>query len=593
MNPYDIIILAIIAILFGLFLTTLSLTVIYYINHATRHKINYQNFQKKIQYFNVIVPDYLYILFGTFVIVSGIFVLFLAFGNMSEYRGYTLSLSIIFLLSILVFQIWKILEYFDEDMSTYIQNYRKVSEAFRIRDNALLSIEKTKQYRSNVLGLITEFERQIASVTDPSEFNLKESISIIDQFVSKQTTLIKQYSEEVISNFDKALESYFEHKVPKSIQLPNIKLDFDMQYDNVRSDIYEKYKVIFNDTLYTLISSKRYNTATIILDGLQILKNNNYKPTQELIELILETIDSIEGSPKSLVDYLLTRNIVELNELTSYAINKKIVWVFKTNLFETQEQLSTVSEQLINEDAHYLALTYITTYFSRLKNVLAFMDKIKESNQTFELFNSYKKVMAVDSPFYSEFKVLENKLMTIKLFYKGKKVSTQLAHDLRKIGNVKEVIANQDQINSIYEFTMKRFEHLYRNAIQSLLMYCSINDENQVLNLLASSTLITDLYQRLLIDDLIVTTILIYSLFIHTNENQELYDEVMGILQTTPEYNNYFDRISLTRKFPDHKKFTTDVIHNLLTKRHRNRLSNILVQIENKRLTLDHLVALY
>ena len=135
------------------------------------------------------------------------------------------------------------------------------------------------------------------------------------------------------------------------IELPSTNIDFEKEFNNVRSDIFHKYNKLFNDTLYDLIASKKFITANYITKGLQILKDNEYSPRQDLIELILMRIDEIEGSPRELIDYITSKKIIELEILISYAINKKIIWVFKTNVFETKEQLSTVSERLIKEDA--------------------------------------------------------------------------------------------------------------------------------------------------------------------------------------------------------------------------------------------------
>ena len=137
-----------------------------------------------------------------------------------------------------------------------------------------------------------------------------------------------------------------------------------------------------------------------------------------------------ENPSQELVDYLLEKEIIELDELIGYAINKQFTWVFKLDIFDTNEKLITISERLIKEDAHFLALAFITKYFGSLKKVLTFTEKIQDVNNTWLLFTNYIQVMTYDSHYFTEHKGYENKVVSIQEFYNKKKPSVKLQNDI-------------------------------------------------------------------------------------------------------------------------------------------------------------------
>jgi len=576
-------------LLVGLFLLVFISTAYYLVGHIRREKINFKNFNHKIVFYDVKVNPIFQGLFYVIILLNGILVLFTSFTESAELRVYAIPYLIIFVLLIAVYMTYTILSQLNEDMTLYKNNYSSVNSALEKKKVAEKSIEKTLEYKTDVIGLIVNFENQIKTVEDPQKFNLKDSIQIIDQFVETQTKTIKGYEIEVIERFNKTLEQYFERRIPIKLELPKVSLDFEVDYNSIRSEVYNKYSKIFNDTLYTLVETKKYKTSAIITSGLQMLKDNNYPPTQDLVELILLSIDNIEGSPRELIDYLLSKKIVELEDLISYSINKKILWVFKNNLFESQEQLSTISERLIKEDAYTQSVAFISNYFARLKNVLAFMDKTKEANKTINLFNSYKKVMNVDATFYSESKVFENKLMSVKGFFKDRKITDQLKRELQDISDIKKAYDNKNQIDQVYKTVQDKFDLLKLNSTQSLLLYSGLENENSLFDLEKTSKLFSDFYNRLLMKDLVVASLLLYSVFLYSNEDEELYNEVIDAFKTTREYSQVLTHINLEMKFEDHKTLARSIIQNILLKEEQPRLSNIVVNLEKERLTLRKL----
>ena len=576
-------------LLVGLFLLVFISTAYYLVGHIRREKINFKNFNHKIVFYDVKVNPIFQGLFYVIILLNGILVLFTSFTESAELRVYAIPYLIIFVLLIAVYMTYTILSQLNEDMTLYKNNYSSVNSALEKKKVAEKSIEKTLEYKTDVIGLIVNFENQIKTVEDPQKFNLKDSIQIIDQFVETQTKTIKGYEIEVIERFNKTLEQYFERRIPIKLELPKVSLDFEVDYNSIRSEVYNKYSKIFNDTLYTLVETKKYKTSAIITSGLQMLKDNNYPPTQDLVELILLSIDNIEGSPRELIDYLLSKKIVELEDLISYSINKKILWVFKNNLFESQEQLSTISERLIKEDAYTQSVAFISNYFARLKNVLAFMDKTKEANKTINLFNSYKKVMNVDATFYSESKVFENKLMSVKGFFKDRKITDQLKRELQDISDIKKAYDNKNQIDQVYKTVQDKFDLLKLNSTQSLLLYSGLKNENSLFDLEKTSKLFSDFYNRLLMKDLVVASLLLYSVFLYSNEDEELYNEVIDAFKTTREYSQVLTHINLEMKFEDHKTLARSIIQNILLKEEQPRLSNIVVNLEKERLTLRKL----
>ena len=565
-------------------------TVIYFVKHSRREKIDYDTFKDRIKYYYVQPNNIIVMIIVIVAMASGFLGLFTLLTPMAELRSYSMPFGMTFAISILIYLIYKVLEQMNQDMNEYYHNYQIAKEALVVKVKAERSIIDTRTYRKTVIGLVNDFERQILTVTDPEPYKLKESISLIDQFIEEQTIKIDGYSEDVIDRFNKTLLSFIQFKIPVALKLPNVSLNFETQYDTVRKEIYDKYRSIFNDTLVDLITSEKYKTSSIITKGLQTLKDNEYKPTQELIELILITIDSIEGSPRELVDYLVSRKIVELDELISYAINKKILWVFKSNLFESQDQLSTISERLVTEDAYNLALTFISNYFSRLKTVLAFIDKTEDQNKTISLFRNYQKVMDVDASFFNESKVLENKIISLKIYYKKAKLTTKVKDELISISKIKDAYKNKEVINRIYEEVQSSYDGLKLNAIQSLLMYSGISEKSTLLDLNKTSVLINDFYSRLLIKDLSLASLLLYGLFLSHNEDKDLHNEVIEALSNTDDYQDILQGINTSISFENRKSLSKDILEKALLKGQRKELSNIIIKLEKERLTLDKLV---
>lgn len=569
------------------FLYLLATTALYILGHSKREKIQFHSFIQKSKFYNVKMSVFHESFFILFEVAVFIFLLYILLTPMVEIRMYWMNALSILVLTLLTHFIWRILKSMDVDMNRFYQNYQIAQGALQKKDEAEHSIDDTRNYRSNIVSLIKQFEAQIKTVTNPNQYHLNDSISIIDQFVSQQTKTINNYERDIISRFNKTLEVYFDNKAQIKIELPKTNINFETEFNNVRSEIYNKYHKIFNDTLYELIETRKYKTAKYITKGLQILKDNEYSPSQELIELILLSIDEIEGSPRELIDYVTQKKIIELEKLISYAINKKIMWVFKANIFETQEQLSTISERLIKEDAYNLGIAFISNYFSRLQTVLAFIDKLVETNKTTKLFNNYRKVMDVEQTFYAEHKVLENKVVSLNLFYTSKKVSSTVQSDLNKISNLKDAYKNKDTINAMYDKIQDRFDDLKSNAIQSLLMYSGISSENSLFDLKKTSTTINDFYNRLLMNDLILSSLLLYSLFLKHNTEEELHKDVIEILKRDERYLNVLSRADLDLGFNKKVHIADTIIRGILLKNERSRISNIVLKVEKGRRTID------
>ena len=525
--------------------------------------------------------------FILFEVLMSIFLLYIVLTPKVELRLYWMNALLIIGLTIVTHLVWLILRSLDRDMMNFYRNYQIAMGALEKKVEAQHSIDDTRDYRKNIVSLIDDFEKQIKTVTDPNQYHLKDSVTIIDQFVSEQTKTMNQYEQDVVSRFNKTLDIFFDNQVTVEIKLPQTNINFETKLDVVRSEIYKKYHTIFNSTLYDLVKTRKYKTAKYITKGLQILKDNEYSPTQELIELILLTIDDIEGSPRELVDYIINKKIIELDELISYAINKKILWVFKSNIFETQDQLSTISERLIKDDAYNLAIAYICNYFSRLKTVLAFIDKVEESNKTINLFNNYRKVMNVDQSFFAEYKVLENKVMSLNQFFTGKNISQKVKMELDKINNLSKAYQNKDQINSMYNKVQDNFDELKTNAIQSLLMYSGISSDNSLFDLKKTSVTINDFYNRLLVNDLILASLLLYSLFLKHNTEEELHNDVIEILKKDQRYLKVLAHIDLDIGFNHKLEIGNRIIRDVLLKNERARISNIVLKVEKGRRTVD------
>ena len=574
-----------------LFIALLISIIGYLIGHATRKNISYINFNQKIKYFKAELPNAIFFIFTGFIIVSGIFMFYLLVSGAKEYYYYGISNGILLLLGIMLYQVFKLLQPFNEDLMTYRQNYSKVQKSFISRDKAKISIDKTKVYRKDIKDLIFSFEEQIKEVDDPIKYNLRSSLDIIDDFVVKQSDSIKTYTDEVVSSFNSGLESYFKNNETIVLKAPSISLDFENQYNNVRKDIYDSFRTIFNDTLYKLIDTGKYNTGQRITKGLQTLKNNQYKPTQELIELILERISSIKGSAQELVDYLLEKEIIELDELIGYAINKEFVWVFKLDLFDTNEKLITISQRLIKEDAHFLALAFITKYFGSLKKVLTFTEKIVDVNSTWLLFTNYIQVMTYDSHYYTEHKEFENKVVSIQEFYSKKKPSVKLQNDIYKAGNIVNAYNNSELVNKLYNYTQNKYDDLRVLSIKAILLYINQYKDGGLFDIDNLSKKINDLYERLLFDELGLLTVLLLSLFIHKNDDEQLYDETMEDIKNNEVLFKYVTKSLLTQDSSKHKQIAKDIIKRLVNKE-QLELSNIILTIEKERCTLDDLTSL-
>ena len=564
----------------------------YLVGHFRREKISYHNFLSKIKYYRVQMNPFVQ---GGFILVTftlAIVVLYTGFTYNAELKVYALPFLIIFALMVSLYFVYPILSQLDEDMTEYRHNYQKATDALSKKKEAEKSIEKTIAYKSQVADLIEKFEKQISTVEDPNKFKLKDSLSIIDEFAATQTKTINSFEGEVLERFNTALNKYFEHKIAIALELPTASLDFEGGYNKVTKEVYDKYHKIFNDTLFVLIDTRKYKTSEIITGGLQILKDNEYSPSQELVELILVSIDNIVGDPRELIDYLLIKKIVELEDLISYAINKKILWVFKNNLFETQDQLSTISERLIKENAYTQSIAFISNYFTRLKTVLAFMEKTKESNNTLELFNNYKKVMNIDATFYNESKVIENKLISVKTFFKGRRVTDTLKRDLQDVSKVTKMYQNKETIDKLYQSVQDKFDDVRLNSIQSLLLYSGIEKDNGLFDVVKTSKLFNDYYNRLLMKDLVVASLLLYAVFIYSNEDEELFTEVVSSIKDTKEYKNTLVNVDLSIGFANHKELARSIIQNTLLKTEKGRVSNIVVNVEKERLTLNKLATI-
>jgi len=571
----------------ALLLTTTS---IYLIGHIRRKSISFNNFNYRIKFYNVNINPILRGIFYLFIFALAILLMITGLSHRVELRVYVIPLLIILGLVGGLYGVYPLLGKKDEDMSVFKQNYGLVKQAQLEKIKAEKSIKKTLEYKSTIVLLIKDFERQIKLVDDPARFKLGESLAIIDNFAKEQTKTVNEYLDEVLERFDKSIKVYFDIGIQKSLELPKVNLDFDSKYNLVQTQVFDKYKELFNSTLYQLIESKKYNTSTLITKGLQILKDNNFAPTQELIELILISIDSIEGSNRELVDYLVSRKIVELDDLISYAINKKILWVFKSNLFETQDQLVTVSERLVKEDAYTLTLAFISSNFARLGSTLAFLDKVKVKNHSLELFNNFKKVMKVESTFYNESKIYENKLMSVKMFFEDRKKTDKMKRKLIDISNMNQVYKNRDKITEMHQDVLMRFEDVKASAIESLLLYSSISEEDGLVDILKASKLINDLYNRLLIKDVIYTSLLLYSLFINSNESKDLYDEVIHSIKDNKELMGQLGKVNLDTRFEDKDQLVRNIIKRvLLVSYEKGRVANIIVNIEKERLMLKKL----
>jgi hypothetical protein len=564
-------------------------TIWYFIGHWNREKIKYDTFQERIKYFTVHMHPVHEAAFVLFEIFLTFFTLFILLTPLQEVRVYWIDTLLVLGLTIFIHMIWMILRGMDRDVSMFYHNYKKTNQALSQKDKAEQSIRDTKEYRKQIVQLILDFEQQIAQVTNPEEYHLKESIQVIDNFVKKQTKTINEFEDDVIRRFEKTLEQYFEQNLKVEVQMPNVSLDFKTQYNNVRSEIYETYTKIFNDALYDLIERKLFNTSLHITKGLQTLKNNEYSPTQELIQLILLSIDNIEGSPRELIDYLIEKKIVELEKLISYAIDRKIVWVFKSNLFESQEQLATISERLVSEDAYTLAIAFISNYFTRIRNVLAFLDKQKESNRTKRLFYNYQKVMDVDQTFYAESSVLENKALSLQEFFKGKSPGSKIVRDINTISVLEKAYKNQDLINEMYATVQDSFDDIRTNAISSLLMYSGVSETANVFDLIKTSRTINDFYNRLLINDLILGSLLLYAIFLQFNKEEDLFHEVIQALQEDSRYKSLLKGVNLDQGFAKKDQIANAIIKDVLLKKEAPRVANILLRFEKQRAVLQQL----
>lgn len=585
-SVYALIWAAILTVFVVLFLST----AMYLLGHSKRETINFETYRNKIKYFYVDMPQIQEVAFIGYEIVLAFFSLYILFTSSTEVRVYLDETLIIIALTILTHLVWRILSGMNKDVYHFTQNYKVAQEALETKRQAEQSIHSTKEYRKTVVGVIDSFEKQIKTVTDPTPYHLKETIGIIDDFVTSQTTRINTYEDDVIERYNRTINDYFQKNLKTHIELPNTSLDFETEYNNVRSEIFTRYHQIFNDTLYQLIDKKLYNSSSIITQGLQTLKDNEYDPTQELIELILLSIDEIEGSPRDLVDYLVSKKIVELENLISYAINKEILWVFKSNIFETQEQLATISERLVKEDAYNLSIAFISNYFSRLQTVLAFIDKLESKNKTTNLFENYKKVMDVEQTFFAESKVLENKVISLKRFFDGRRINDRTKRALQDISNLTKAYENKDQINEIYTKVQDSFNDIKSIAIQSLLMYSGIDEEQHILDLVKTSKSINDYYNRLMVNDLILSSLLLYTLFIKYNDDDLLHDEVIRILRNDERYMKLLEGINLLNGFEKREQLANQIIKEVLLKKEQKRLANIVVKVEKKRASLDNLV---
>lgn len=588
MRMIDYLVLGTFTITSVLLFIILLLVIGYLIGHATRRKIQYKNFYSKIKYFNVSIPSLIFFLFLFFIVLSGLGIAFLVLSGYKEYEDYILSQGISLIIGVMLYQIFHLLEHFNEDMSVYKNNYTEVQTSFEIRDKAKHSIEQTIEYRKEVDELITNFESQIKEVDSPQNYNLRESLHIIDDFVTNQNQKIEEYSVQLIENFNLGLQTYLHTKEVIPLQQPSLRLDFQNKYDNIRNDIYESYNKIFNDTLYRLIQNKKYNTSTHITRGLQTLKDNKYTPTRELIELIIQTIEDIKGSPLDLVDYLLKNEIISLDELITYAISTNQAWVFKLDLFDTQDKLMTISERLIKEDAHYLALAFITKYFGSLQYVLAFTNKIKEYNTTLTLFNNYKKVMKYDSHFYSEHKEYENKAVAIHHFYKNKRVSTKLSQDINKTKNILEAFQNKDLLNKLYNYTQDKYDDLRVTSVKAMLLYIDQFDDGGLFKTEELSKKVNDYYERLLFNELAIITIILYALFIQENNEPVLYKEITEELRKTELIKDIVLLSILSEDPSTHKQVGKSIINTLLRTKEKE-IANIILTIEKERCTIDKL----
>ena len=131
------------------------------------------------------------------------------------------------------------------------------------------------------------------------------------------------------------------------------------------------------------------------------------------------------------------------------------------------------------------------------------------------------------------------------------------------------------------------FDDLKANAIQSLLMYSGISSDNSLFDLKKTSTTINDFYNRLLMNDLILSSLLLYSLFLKHNTEEQLHNDVIEILKHDERYLKVLSKVDLDLGFNHKVQISNQIIRDILLKIERPRISNIVLRLEKGRRTID------
>lgn len=559
-----------------------------------RSKINFKNFLKLINSFQLKIKKVYVFLIFLFIISSTYYSLIIIRNPV-----YSIYIIVIELLNILLFLILLLhissVKY-NKDISVYSNYHRIIRKSFDNKEQLLEQIKNLENMHKSLImecnELNTDFSKYFINYTGID--NLMGTLLPINEVIKSYQEQTSSFDYNITNNFNFALRNYLKTGEHNSLTIKEFEFIDTVSLKNILSSINNEQKQCIHNFSLNKLKDNHIISPEQLMNLIVKLVLLKISITDEFVMEIMNYINVQFNYKKKILSLLTNQKLISVNVLCHYIHLKDWSWVYDIPLSKliNQQDSLMVFTSIINSNASNCAFKILTSFDPKFnKNLKKALTQEKTENETRKMFVIFSKLQTSDDFVNRKSIKYENLAVILNHYFEDYYRQDNEAVKIREIVKHQTFEENAKYIETVYERVKAGYKDLFLKTVNTLFIYsnssCSMNE---YINYEKMLNQYSEYRKNLNINELNILDVLIKILILI---NEEDISKINTIYEMLEENVDKVYKGKLSKKDLQYEKriyVGKTIIKNLTNNNNIKTLKRVLNRIENGRVVLDKVV---
>lgn len=559
-------------------------TVLVFVPHQRRHIIHYGVFDRKVKYYKVRLSSRQVTILLSHLIISSAIITSIILSQRWEYSGFILPLALSVFGAVAVQYVWYHMISQNRNLSYFEKAHASVTEALKSQSNAEKSHKEMLKHYAMTETFLKELSAPFLNLKELDIARFNDVLNPLKTLIDQQDTSLRQFSSQVVKQFDEALNQYLNHQIRLDIQASKHISAYASDFEQCKTVIDNDWKQKYEKALIVYMKSGYVADYQTLDELLQTYMTSNIATSDSLNSALMDFIHSHAQGRTTAINEYIKCNMLDYAMLSSHMVKRGASWFIDEFPMTEKAQVIQTANDLVNENAHRLTLNFVIKHHDSIVRYQQDLQQISIQNKAKSLIDKGINKERQQDNFFQDAKRYENVNHAVLDYIKTHSVKSP---HVNRILSLKEAFANRELLDEMYNEFKRNHQSVDDLAQLVGLLVDEIQPDHQLFDEQKLVVAMNGYKDRLLYDELLVMSALLAAYILRDTNDEHLVKTLLRMLNENVKELKFNANKDFTLYSPKTKEKAAKDLLNQLTTKHHDTLKSVVLGIEKKRLTID------